>query len=494
MILVIMTKTTIFVFIALTSILLLGISIVQASTHDDASSPGPVPIPYPNIAKTDTKAIPSWIQFTMQAYLNGEISERELLDAFKFLLDRGILHMSQTAAQQMADLREENKELKKKLSTDGIVGPDTWSAGDSTPPGSQISPSQTPVIVMPASTAAMCTGERSVPFIPGGQVVQGEISNVQVLVSPPGQSLGRGDPFAGDYYVSGSTHTYTNENGNRFLMVPVPEVFGGSDEKSSCWVRVSQTHAGDPDRPIVTGRVYNFGEEIYPDEYGSTSSSGDMPLKGSKIKENAPAEIKEWDISGSGDDRPTEEVAFYFNKIASASETVHDLVSNGETSTTGWEEGVAEFTNKNYGSESTASGNKPADTLIVQDLLNGFIVAIEKEILVIEGEVVILEELMGMYTSTSTRTTTQYDETDFNFISRHTAKIDNKIQSLQTGLGVVGDMLPTSGDSIMDNLSDDLRANIVLQEAIHKNLDDLKSLELELGLLAKKISSSVGKG
>ena len=93
-----MTNTTIFAIIALTSILLLGTSIVHAADHedgpslgtdigtdlaDDASSSGPVPVPYPNVAK----AIPDWVKFTMQAYLNDDISESELLNAFQFLED-----------------------------------------------------------------------------------------------------------------------------------------------------------------------------------------------------------------------------------------------------------------------------------------------------------------------------------------------------------------------------------------------------------------------
>lgn len=77
--------------------------------------------------------------------------------------------------------------------------------------------------------------------------------------------------------------------------------YGQSDENSSCWIRVSQVHAGagfgaidiprigeevivehldgDPDRPIITGRVYN----------GDNKSPTDLPAKGmvSGIKTNS---------------------------------------------------------------------------------------------------------------------------------------------------------------------------------------------------------------
>ena len=165
---------------------------------------------------------------------------------------------------------------------------------------------------------------------------------------------------------------------------------------------------------------------------------------------------------------PTEEVAFYYNKIASASETVHDLVNSGETSTTGWDEGVAAFTSKNYDTTSTSHGtHELGHALGMMDN------AIEKEIQTLEGQVAILEELMDMYTSSSTssaRATTQYSESDFQFISRYTSEIDTKIQSLQTGLRVLEDKLSTAGD-------DAQLANIDLQNAIDENQDTLELLK-----------------
>lgn len=79
--------------------------------------------------------------------------------------------------------------------------------------------------------------------------------------------------------------------------------YGQSDENSSCWVRVSQTWAGknwgamhiprigqeviveflegDPDRPIVTGRVYN-GEQIPPYSLPANKTQSGVKSRSSK--------------------------------------------------------------------------------------------------------------------------------------------------------------------------------------------------------------------
>lgn len=417
-----MTNTTIFAITILTTFIILGTNSALA-----AGSEGEIII----TGEFGANAIPDWVKFNMRSYLDEQISERELLDAFDFLKKQGIMHESQEAAQEMTDLREENTALKKKLDVDGIVGPKTWGATDS-----------------PVDEH----GRVKVQFHWDQETEQEALHHLRKAydLNPALQTRviqfdSNHDKWIGVLSIDwGSTSSKDCSAAE-----------GSSDENSSCWIRVSQTHAGDPDRPLVTGHVYNSGEEIYPDEYGSTSSSGDMSLKRSKIHENSPA-----------DDRPTEEVAFYYNKISSASETVHDLVNNGETSTTGWDEGVAAFTSKNY--DTTTDGTHELGHAL--GMMNN---AIEKEILAIQGEISILEELMDMYTSTPTTTTrasTQYSESDFQFIQRHSNHIDNKIQSLQVGLRVLEDALSSVGD-------DAQLSNMDLQNAMQENQDTLDSLK-----------------
>ena len=48
----------------------------------------------------DTKAIPDWVKTTMGFYLKNQISEGEILDAFNYLFENNIMHLSQEAAQR----------------------------------------------------------------------------------------------------------------------------------------------------------------------------------------------------------------------------------------------------------------------------------------------------------------------------------------------------------------------------------------------------------
>ena len=63
-----MTNTTIFAIIALTSILLLGTSNVFAPDHD-------------------APLFPSWFNNNLQWYLDGQVDEMTLANAFKYLAD-----------------------------------------------------------------------------------------------------------------------------------------------------------------------------------------------------------------------------------------------------------------------------------------------------------------------------------------------------------------------------------------------------------------------
>jgi type VI secretion system secreted protein VgrG len=90
--------------------------------------------------------------------------------------------------------------------------------------------------------------------------------------------------------------------------------YGKSDSNSSCWIRVSQTWAGsgwgqlsiprigqevvveflqgDPDRPIITGRVYNGDVDIKTGGASITmKKSGDITIKGKKINTKASSDI-----------------------------------------------------------------------------------------------------------------------------------------------------------------------------------------------------------
>lgn len=324
------------------------------------------------------KAVPDWVDNNFKWYGEGKIGQSDLLSSLKFMLDNGIMHLSDKAAQEMQSLREENAAYKKKLDTDGLVAPKTM-VGNSVPPSSQLAPSQTKVLIASQT-----------------------------------------DQTASDYCATTATHKYTDENGNDFLMVPVPTQ-KSSDDKSSCWVRVSQTKAGDPDRPIITGQVAN------------TDSA----------------------------DRPTEEVAFYYNKISTAHKTVDDILAKGGAKSA-WEDGIKKL--------SSGQDSKTVDSVVGD--LQGVVVlcstAIDKEILKLQAEVSLLEELKDRKSDDSTAAN-QYGESDLEFITRHADRVDDKIKSLQTGLSVLEDQLATIGD-------DAQLANIDLQNSLQKQQQALQTL------------------
>ena len=51
----------------------------------------------------------------MTFYLDEQISEREILDAFNYLFENNIMHLSQKAAQEVQDMRDEIDDLKLEL-------------------------------------------------------------------------------------------------------------------------------------------------------------------------------------------------------------------------------------------------------------------------------------------------------------------------------------------------------------------------------------------
>ncbi len=270
---------------------------------------------------------------------------------------------------------------------------------------------------------------------PGSQIAP---SQVKVLIAASAQDSSASD----EYCEVTASHSYTDE--------------------SSCWVRVSQTHAGDPDQPIITGRVYNT----------------------------------------DSDDRPTEEVAFYYNKISFAQDTIDDIIAKGG-STSAWEDGISKISNE-YGHHTTDS---------VVDDLQGVVVlcstAIEKEIQKIATELEILEELHDKKSDETIErsgSATQYGESDLEFIQRHAERIDEKISSLQIGLGILEDKL-VEADSFSFSVeremkesgekggTEDMNIGIgELQEGIEEQQQMLQTLSNESKNLQKTQMSAISIG
>lgn len=142
----------------------------------------------------------------------------------------------------------------------------------------------------------------------------------------------------------GGEEIHTDEHGRVKLQFHWDR-YGKSDENSSCWVRVSQVWAGknwgamhiprigqeviveflegDPDHPIITGRVYN-GEQIPP--YGLPANKTQSGIKSRSSKGGAGANFNEIRM----EDKKGEEQLYIH-----AEKNQDNIVENDETTSVG---------------------------------------------------------------------------------------------------------------------------------------------------------------
>lgn len=62
-----------------------------------------------------SKAIPDWLKNNFRWYLDGQISQKELLTSIKWLLDNNYMHLSEKAAREVQELRDQVTYLKQVL-------------------------------------------------------------------------------------------------------------------------------------------------------------------------------------------------------------------------------------------------------------------------------------------------------------------------------------------------------------------------------------------
>lgn len=63
----------------------------------------------------ESKVIPEWVKNQFEWYLTGEIDEGTLLTSMNWMFDNNIMHLSEKAAQEVKQLREENQKYKELL-------------------------------------------------------------------------------------------------------------------------------------------------------------------------------------------------------------------------------------------------------------------------------------------------------------------------------------------------------------------------------------------
>ncbi len=150
-----MIKTTILTIAALTGLLILGFNFDEVFSVE-SNATGPVPIPYPIY----TKAIPDWVDNNFRWYVNGEIDEKTLLTSMNWMFDNNIMHLSEKAAQEVQQMREEINDLKQELE--------------------QVKAAiATPNLLYEEEGV-----DEAAPYVPGGSVVSAAVSGVAVVDLP----------------------------------------------------------------------------------------------------------------------------------------------------------------------------------------------------------------------------------------------------------------------------------------------------------------------
>jgi len=94
-------------------------------------------IPFPVQWGGTGQAIPDWVTTQFEWYINGEIDEKTLLSSMNWMFDNNVMHLSEKAAQEVQEMRNEINDLKLDLEArkGANESPDTGSGGDITMQG-----------------------------------------------------------------------------------------------------------------------------------------------------------------------------------------------------------------------------------------------------------------------------------------------------------------------------------------------------------------------
>ena len=71
---------------------------------------------------SNAKAIPDWVDNNFRWYGEGLIEQSDLLNSLSYMLDNGFMHLSDKAAQEMKELRQENIKLRSMMDDTGHHG------------------------------------------------------------------------------------------------------------------------------------------------------------------------------------------------------------------------------------------------------------------------------------------------------------------------------------------------------------------------------------
>jgi hypothetical protein len=173
-----------------------------------------------------SQLFPGWFNQNMKWYLEGQMSEQELANGFEYLINENIIFLNPERAQEVADLRSENTALKKKLDTDGIIAPKTMAPTDD-------------------------QGRVKLQFHWDEQTEQESLHHLRKAydLNPNMQTKVIQFDKDHDKWIDVLSIDWGASSSNEDCSAAE----GSSEEKSSCWIRVSQVHSAQEthDMPIT---------------------------------------------------------------------------------------------------------------------------------------------------------------------------------------------------------------------------------------------------
>ncbi len=388
----------------------------------------------------ETAAIPDWVKTTMGFYLDEQISEREILDAFNYLFEHNIMHLSQEAAQEVNDLRAKVSEQEAAISSLRTIVSSQGMSDDSgkfwtedLQPG-YYENSIGERIMQPEFGGADST--QSKVIVRGWDPEQKEPVNSEANK----ESVQR---FVVEMY-SQSMHS---SQGTIWLPMIEGDVLTGFED-------------GDPDRPIIIGRIYN----------AETSNSGDH--SGEFWFENLPP--GESQIGEDGDIIITG--GYSGSKLFGfTSQTIDEILKKGGT-VSAWEEGIAAFSQ--HGLRESVIPELAGIVVLCNNEIDKKTLQVDAELKIIEQWLEIISEKQQSETydaserissDSAKELEVKYNQSDLDFISRKLIAIDQQIQGLSTGVKTFEQKLSSVGD-------DAQLANIDLQNVLQKQQQTLQTI------------------
>ena len=375
-----------------------------------------LPLSIPFGGTGSEKSIPDWVDQNFRWYGEGAISQSELVNAIKFLIDEEIMIID-TPTASSGDF------LQSDLAEKGIVIVDS----------------------IPSDLAAK--GIIIVDFMPDQRADSSlrdelEARGIVIIDSMPSDLEAKGIIII-DVMPSDSIRSDLEAKG----IIIIDAMPSDVTEKGIIVI------TGSPSELAAKGIIIN-----------TMSGFSDMGFK----------YIPPYSSTSSGGQGEIIIVGGFAAQSDFASKTIGDILTNGGTESI-WEDGIASFSDQ--GLRESVIPELQGIVVLCNNEIDKKTQSIDAELKILEMWLDIISkeqesssyDASGRLTSDTTESTVQYRESDFDFISRSLGSIEQQIKALDTGIEVLEGKLSSVGD-------DAQLANIDLQNSLQKQQQTLQTM------------------